>query len=537
MKKFIYTSLMSLAIAFGAVSCSDFGDINQDPTSSTDMDPNLILPNLQAMLTNDYQEWHRHMMYPGGFVQQWCGDWGTTEYGCTAIKNDSYMSELWIQRYTRMAGLLADVVERTKDKPDMLNINAAGRVMRVYTFAQLTDMYGDVPYFEGGYGYQGGVIKPHYDEQKDIYDDFFHQLELADDGFANGKDQLTYDQYFAGDITKWKKYANSLRLRLALRLVKVDPERARKEAEAAINNGVMESNADICRIKYENFSNPAAGPGRGNGLSNRFCAEPRNFRLSRKLVSYMEQTGDPRLFNHLYAECYLEDNKTEITDAVYAVRGNYTEMARPTDRFDWENYEDPNIVTTAIKITLDGQEIEVAPKYQYLQPSRYFMALDAPYINMSYAEVEFLLAEAAFRWGIGSGTAAEHYSKGLKAAIEQMTVYGAPAVSDADIDVFVSRNALQAGTELEQINMQLWVGHLLNPFEAYANWRRTGIPEIVFYNYDPARNMSDGKTPRRLQYPVEEQVKNGENYAEAVSRVESQYGRYDWLAPVWWDKQ
>lgn len=530
MKKIIYSLLLAFSLTCSFSSCDDFGDINQDPTKSTDMDPNLILPNLQMMLTNDYQEWHRHFMYPGGFVQQWCGDWGTTEYGCLGIKNDAYMGELWLRRYTRMSKGLVDIVERTKDDPAMANINAIGRVMRVYVFAQLTDIYGDIPYFDAGYGYYSGTLKPKYDLQKDIYDDFFKQLELADAQLNENGDLITYDHYFNGNISKWKKYANSLRLRLALRLIKIDPEKARTEAEIAIRNGVMESNADLCMIKYENMANPSEGPGRGNALANRFRQEPRNFRYSRRLISYMEETSDPRI--RIFGACYLDDGvQTDVTDLVYEQRKSYTEMARPTDRFDWENYEDPNEPTTALVIKLNGEDFTVEPKYQYLQPSNWFMAYDAPYINMSYAEVELLLAEAAVRWNIG-GSAGGHFEKALRASIEQMTVYGAPAVSEANIQKFVDANTLQSGKELEQINMQMWVGHVFNPFEAFANWRRTGIPEIVFTNYDPKRNQSDGKTPRRLLYPMDEQVKNGANYNEAISRVPG----YDWTIGVWWDK-
>ena len=152
MKLNFKTIFIALSVSAAAISCSDFGALNSDPTKSTDMDPNLLLPTLQMTLTNDWQEWHRHFMYPGGFVQQWCGDWGTVEYGCCGIKNDSYMAELWLQRYTRMAKGLVDIVERTKDDPAQANINAAGRLMLVYTFAQLTDMYGDIPYSEAGKG-------------------------------------------------------------------------------------------------------------------------------------------------------------------------------------------------------------------------------------------------------------------------------------------------------------------------------------------------------------------------------------------------
>ena len=126
-----------------------------------------------------------------------------------------------------------------------------------------------------------GQYKPKYDTQEEIYNDFFRQLEIADAQLRKGTDVIKYDQYYDGDTAKWRKYVNSLRLRLALRLIKVNPDKAKEEARIAIENGVMESNADLCRIKYENFANPSAGPGRGNALSNRFRAEPRNFRFSR----------------------------------------------------------------------------------------------------------------------------------------------------------------------------------------------------------------------------------------------------------------
>lgn len=530
MRKVITKFIISLFFMGGISSCANFEELNQDPTKSTNMDPNLILPNLQIMLTNDYQEWHRHFIYPGGFVQQWCGDWAITEYGCLAIKNDAYMGELWLRRYTRMAKGLVDIVERTKDQSEMANINAVGRIMRVYVFSQLTDIYGDIPYFDAGYGYYNGILKPKYDLQKDIYDDFFTQLKMANDQLNVNGGVLTYDHYFNGDINKWKKYANSLHLRLALRLIKVDPNKAKQEAEIAIKNGVMESNADLCMIKYENMANPSEGPGRGNALANRFRQDPRNFRFSRRLISYMEETSDPRI--RIYGGCFLDDGaQTDITDLVYEKRRSYAEMSRPTDRFDWENYEDLNAPTTPLTIKLNGEDFVVEPKYQYLQPSNWLIAYDAPYINMSYAEVAFLLAEVAVRWNIG-GSAAEHYEKALRASVEQMTVYGAPAVSTDKVDNFVRANALISGKELEQINMQIWVGHVLNPFEAFANWRRTDIPKIVFTNYDPGRNQSNGKTPRRLLYPNEEQIKNGTNYNEAIARVPG----YDWTVGVWWDK-
>ncbi len=524
MKKIIYF-LWMICLTGSMNSCADFEDLNQDPDKSTDMDPALLLPNIQMYLTNDYQEWHRHFMYPGGFVNQWCGDWGTVEYGCIGIKSDSYMAELWLQRYTRLAKSIVDITERTQDDPGQVNLNAMGRVMRVYVYNQLTDMYGDIPYFEAGTGYYTGILKPKYDLQSEIYDDFFRQLDIAYEQLDPNADIVQYDHYYNGDVNKWKKFTNSLRLRLAMRLIKVDPERARKEAETAIRNGVMESNADLCMIKYENLANLSSGPGRGNALSNRFRQEPRNFRLSKKLITYMEDTSDPRI--RLYSGCYLDDGQnTDITDLVYALKRSYSEMARETDHFDWEKNPEP------ILLTIDGKEVEVDGKYQLLQPAAWLMEYDAPYINMSYAEVELLLAEAAVRGWSGVGNAAAHFENALRASVEHMSLYGAPAVSAEALERFVTSNALKSGSELEQINMQIWVGHLLNPFEAYANWRRTNIPEITMENPDKERNQSGGKTPRRLLYPIEEQIKNGDNYREAIARVPG----YDWTIGVWWDK-
>ncbi|MFA5229556.1 MAG: SusD/RagB family nutrient-binding outer membrane lipoprotein, partial [Candidatus Paceibacterota bacterium] len=100
------------------------------------------------------------------------------------------------------------------------------------------------------------------------------------------------------------------------------------------------------------------------------------------------------------------------------------------------------------------------------------------------------------------------------------------------IQSFINANTLLPGSALEQINMQLWVGHTFNPFEAFANWRRTNVPEITFLNYDPTRNQSNGMTPRRILYPLEEQIKNEDNYREATDRVPG----YDWTIGVWWDK-
>jgi hypothetical protein len=145
------------------------------------------------------------------------------------------------------------------------------------------------------------------------------------------------------------------------------------------------------------------------------------------------------------------------------------------------------------------------------------------------------MAEAAFRsWATGA-TASEHFSRALEAGVKEMSVYGAPETPQTAIDDFVTANPLAPGSELQQINTQLWVVFALNGQEAYANWRRSGFPAVVYPNRDPAVNESNGEIPRRMQYPQEEFDYNTANVREAVSRLPG--GKDEWTSHVWWDKE
>lgn len=154
---------------------------------------------------------------------------------------------------------------------------------------------------------------------------------------------------------------------------------------------------------------------------------------------------------------------------------------------------------------------------------------------MSYGEVELWMAEAAQRgWQTGS-SAAQHFARALEAGIKEMTVYGVPETAQSVIDNFVAANPLTSGQELEQINTALWVAFALNGQEAYANWRRSGFPTLVYPNRDPGVNQSNGHIPRRLQYPQEEFDYNTNNVRNAVSKLPG--AKDDWTSRVWWDKE
>ncbi len=138
------------------------------------------------------------------------------------------------------------------------------------------------------------------------------------------------------------------------------------------------------------------------------------------------------------------------------------------------------------------------------------------------------------------GTAAAHYTRGLEAAVRQWSLWtvsaaggSAPVIDENALARFLANNTLGTGREMELINTQLWVLHILNPLETWANWRRTGYPDLTFHNFEAGRNQSDGLFPRRMEYPVEEQMKNSANYNEALSKMG---GTDSWTSRVWWDK-
>lgn len=525
--------LVALYFVF-AVGCNKFGDMNQDPSASTQMDPNMQLSTIQLQVSGNKWEQNRLFIYPGAFCYHISGSWADMNFGAQAITNDGYSSNLWSYDYPVQIKNIVDVVERTIGKTEYSNLNAIARIMKVYLFSRLTDMYGDIPYFDAGKGYYTGNFLPKYDTQQAIYDDFFSELDATVKILDPAKDRLLYDIYYNGDLAKWKKFANSLRLRLAMHIVKIDPAKAQSQAETAIAGGVMETNADICYTKHLNspFNGTDWGLG-GNGNSYIFDESGTNsngYRVSQEMVKLLEDSNDPRL--PLMVGCYMDNvSRTDITTVLLdSLKVRWQDIAVPACFFTYDVWR------PLITITVDGTKYkDVTSFLQQLQPSKYICAINAPYFHQSCAEVKLLMAEAAFRgWNTGGKTVNQAYSEAMDAAINQMSMYpNAPTISQSAINAYLTANPIVSGHELEQINTQLWVTLFLNEIEAYTNLRRSGYPAFTWKDRVPAVSESNHLMPRRYTYPLNEQFKNKDNYDAAVARMG---GSDSWVNRVWWDK-
>ncbi|MCD0468593.1 SusD/RagB family nutrient-binding outer membrane lipoprotein [Flavobacterium sp. JAS] len=498
---------IAILILFTAVGCTEnFDSLEKDPVALS-ANPAGQLTFTQLCMSGDgFYQWRANLIYSGGFVQHYAGAWNVTEFGSKFKKDDGYATALWRNGYSNELKNVIDILEKTSNDPKAVNMNAVAKIMRVMVAQRITDLYGDIPYSEAGLGFSKGIVTPKYDKQEDIYASFFKDLDEAYNQLNAGGGAVKGDLFYNGDISKWKKLANTLRLRLGMRISEVKPAEAEKQVKAALQNGVFESNLDNCVMKHLDATfndDPAAIDFRGNGLAYAFNGNEGGDHFSTLVINYLRDNGDPRL-------PMLATPKTtsSIVSGAPLQPGETPYEGVKPGLFQWE-------VPTGSSSTSGIQS--------------YYKKKTTPFLHVSYSETQLLLAEAAFR-GWVSGSAADYYKKGVEAGIKQLEIYGAPGASVADINTYLNAKPLVAGTEKEQIATQLWITYIFNSIEAYSNWRRTGFPHLIpITNPDSETN---GVTPTRLYYPNDEMQKNETNYLEALSRMG---GTNDWLNKVWWD--
>ena len=244
------------ALATVLVSCSDkiYEEINTDPTKVSQANPSAQLTFAELQLFGDMNYVDVHRLYTYAFTQHLMGCWNTTNYGGQHRMDDNEMSRPWNNLYPGAIRNLTDAIYNTKDDAKQANVHAALRILRVYVGGLLTDVYGDVPYAEAGLGYITGNVTPAYDKQEDIYRSFFEELKEAVKLFDNDAAAITSDPLFEGNLAAWRLFANSLRLRYAMRISDVLPDLAKAEFQAALEDGVMSSAADDACVNHMNVS-------------------------------------------------------------------------------------------------------------------------------------------------------------------------------------------------------------------------------------------------------------------------------------------
>lgn len=496
LNRIINVSLLSFVVFISACS-KDFKEINTSPDQVENPTLDYILPNIQLTLSDN--AYYTNLTIIGQLMYQVSNN-GTNFTTLTIGTNKEYHFEY---QYATAIKNLVDFVDRTKESEELINYNSIGRIMKAYAFHNITDLYGDIPYFNAGKGYIDRNFQPEYDDQKLIYEDMLNELKDAAEKFnpAQKRPGAT-DIIYKGDISKWKKMAYSLMLRLALRINKADPETSAKWISTAINGGMFESNDDNFTVFYKPNTYYATI---SNGQPTPFIYYT-SWKLAAPFVDFLKNNNDPRIYIYsIVPDQNPADGVIPESDTAAA-----NQFGLPP-------------------FTPGGEIPKPLPEYSVSPPTT-FGKYDAPFIHISYSEVQYMMAEIAARELVPEASKTEasaYYEKGLRAAMNQLDIYGGSyKLSEASINKYIMDHPLNtASTEaaLEQINTQYWLETHYNFYETFSNWRRSGYPK-----FDETKFV----IPRRMPYTVKEANINTANLQKAIERQ----GPDLITTRVWWDK-
>lgn len=566
-----------LTTVFTACSDSHMQEVNTDDSKAASIEPSAQLTTALLQTYGDFSMMDTYRCYITGFTQHFAGGWNVTAHAGSVYYYDDYSSAEWKELYSVGIKNIVDAIANSVDKP---NTNAALRIQRVLLMSILTDTYGDVPCSEAGLGYISGITTPVYDKQEDIYNFFFEELAACVAQLGTGNDNINGDvTSLAGDINGWKRYANSLRLRFAMRISDVDEKKAKTEFQKALTaeGGYITSADQDAYVIYTDgpftlYDGAADLDFRVNALGEMlYGQDPTSPTLiCSTFFNIMKDTNDPRLYR--ICRHYLNTKRTDkeadrewtvdVTDEVVDYLNRSGEVEQPNNPGaawynDWVNAPANKEIPTLERLVeqypdagFDGNNFPARMMRPWLSID--FEMPDRPGALINYAEVEFLLAEAALKKWIDSDTKEAHFKNAVTASIAWLNNhYLQPSmrITDNEVEAFLNGPIADKFKESDEgakeaINTEAWILHMMNPSEAWANMRRSDYPVIMnrtlLPKFDGFTYGSDLRTPTRLCYPKSEEQYNNKNYNEALKRMGS-YNEHnepvdDWHAHVWWDR-
>ncbi len=501
MKKYIL--ILLVGAAFSMAGCSDFEELNVNPNNPSTVPANLLLPSVIQTAVSSMTgsgngaagQFVQHINYLGG---------NNESFGRYNLTGASFREE-WNgpMRSVKDINQIISIAEKNSQP----QYKAIGLICKVYILSLMTDAYGDIPYTEAGRANENGMEFPHFQAQEEVYGLMLNDLETANQLIKNitGVVPVNNDILYNGNLTKWRKFANSLKLRILMR------ESAKKDVStqvAAIFNNptdypVFTSSTDQATLVYNNtvdfynwYIQPKNLPSDGSGV-----IFGDNHRVSEALADSLKSKNDPRL------TVFLAPTKKSFTAHQQSLSNPLIYRGQPvglsTTEQDLLDKDDYSVIGSAIR-----------------SESRAFV--------MSYSELLFLKSEAIVRNMI-QGNAANEFKQALDASLSKWL-----QISSVDKAVFLAGDAasLSASTSvaLEQIGTQAWIDSFLNGFEAYANWRRTGYPHL--YVGPSVASV----IPVRYIYSDNEQ-----NNPNLIEWTNTKYGRMVnesdivWFQPQVWD--
>jgi hypothetical protein len=474
MKKYLIIALIPI---LSVVACKNITDINVDPKNPQNVPAATLFSNAERSFADLYTSSNVNTNIFRLIVQYWTETTYTDESNFD-LTTRQIPRQIW-------NGLYRDVLRDLREAKSLIpnqslstnasvdaaikqNQNAQAEIMEIVAWYYLVTTFGNVPYTEA---LNSDNTQPKYDDQKTIYYDLLARLDVAisnlntaQEGF--GSADLIYD----GDITMWKKFANSFKLKMGMTIADFDNAKAKQVVESAVASGVFTSNNDNAEFRY--LPNP---PNTNPVWVDLVQSGRKDFVGASTIVNRLKALNDPRL------PFYFTFNGTgsNYTGGTPGASSNYSTFSKPS-----------------------GQALVSSSTGHVTDP-------DFPGLLLSYDEVEFYLAEAVMRGYNVGGTAIQHYNRAITASI--LWWGGTQAQADAYL--------LQPGVIFDPINWrqrigeQKWLALYNRGWDAWIEWRRLDYPQLT----KPATAQT--AIPLRFTYPIPEQNVNTANYNNAASAI------------------
>ncbi|WP_197428249.1 SusD/RagB family nutrient-binding outer membrane lipoprotein [Phnomibacter ginsenosidimutans] len=463
-------------------SCNKFDDTNVSPALLTQASTKALLTNAQQSMSNQLLGNTAASRLAALYVQHLAEG----PYPASSLYSDRNLNfSGW---YTGPLYDLQTIINYNNDGSSAANGNgsknnqiAVARILKAYYFQNLTDIWGDIPYSEALKGKE--AFKPKYDKQQDIYTALFKELTEAVAQINESEAAVVGDVLLNGNMAAWKRFANTLRMSMALRLSKVDAAKGKTEYAAALAAGVITSNSQ--NISYKFLS---TDPNNYNPWYNNYNVSNRNdYAISKTLTDYMEPKADPRL--PIYGEV---------------------------------------LAGGIVKGLPYGRNAAVNIPAAYSRIGEFFKSQGSALYLFNYPQVLFMQAEAA-KLGYVTGGDAEAEAKYKDAIKASWQMYGVFDQAKYDTYIALPAVAYSSADGHKKILTEKWVHMYLNSWETWSDWRRTGFPTLT-----AATDAVDSRgIPYRLGYPPAESTLNGDNYKAAVTNMG---GTDDNYGKMWWAK-
>jgi|GEM_PF-1139384 Purine-nucleoside phosphorylase len=527
-----------LFISLGLAGCNaDFGDVNTNPNAITSVKSENLFHNVVGYLgkpfTGEFEYIAPMMQYTATTNGNYNISGNTYAIDGTAM---GIYSSIWSSYSVDFMRYLNLIETQLKEESGNTSKLAEVKILRSLLLSQYADTFGPIPYDQIANALNG-IIYPEYRSEKDVYlgtTEFKGVLEILDESIQtlkNSTDELfANDIFYNADREKWIKFASSILLRLSIRISDVETEMARTYINKAVSYGVIMDEGDIAKVNHRPTTT-----GEPSYLDNS---------VATSLLTLKRERG------YCYAASFITMlkgfNENQIDPRLKAIAGVYDENGTYFDNYqDYEGMlngcEMDDVESVVENMGFDQIYTPGIGRYGFASfKTETILNREAYYIVMGNAEVNFLLAEAAWK-GLLIGDAEVYYQQGIIASMRSMKYWG-ETIPESEITNYMNtlpklgqNKTMNLRDGLDEILTQKWLSMFENAMQPWCDWRRTHYPSIITDNPNMNKlGITNHKLPGRLPYPQDESIRNKDNYAKGVSMLSNKSD--DYMNDLWWAK-